>query len=67
MHDEVRNYLRQKISEINPACPTEEDKRLCVLYSILQSYVKLIFIIKKSMYCSGVHEVEMIYLCDVGG
>ncbi|KAK8798041.1 hypothetical protein WA171_005568 [Blastocystis sp. BT1] len=58
MHDEVRNYLRQKISEINPACPTEEDKRLCVLYSILQSYVKLIFIIKRSMYCSGVHEAD---------
>lgn len=58
MHDEVRNYLRKKISQIDPACPSDNDKRLCVLFALIQSYVQLIFVIKQSMLLSGVHEVR---------
>lgn len=58
MHDEVRNYLRKKISQIDPACPSDNDKRLCVLFTLIQSYVQLIFVIKQSMLLSGVHEVR---------
>lgn len=60
MHDEVMNYLTAKVNKLNPNELSDDDKRLCVLYYLIQTTVYILKTVFNHMRSFPVFEVFLL-------